>query len=37
MSMSWMARPTAAVAARTTDCASPAKVTTLRLCVSSRE
>ena len=37
MSISWMARPTAAVAARTTDSAAPAKVTTLRLWVSSRE
>ena len=37
MSISWIARPTAAVAARTTGSADPAKVTTLRLWVSSRE
>src|SRR5579859_2417509 len=37
MSMSSRARPTAAVAALTTGSALPAKVTTLRLCVSSRE
>ena len=37
MSISSSARPTPAVAARTTGSALPAKVTTLRLCVSSRE
>ena len=37
MSISSIARPTAAVAARTTGSAAPAKVTTLRLWVSSRE